>query len=482
LIASIPAALEDDPVFARIALELAGAGPGEFYACGAYLLALAAGVEPGNMMVACRNPADDVADRLADAVGLFPVRLDKHPGVFSLTRPGERAITLAPMDGPDIGAHLDCASFSVMALAVDIGSSAPRGVIDPHGGIADLAAGTLRAVSPCSLSDDPARVLLAAELRHTYRLEPDAQTMACLQECCARMHSIEHQRAWDAVLRLYSGTGLSDTSRFLRDTGALEALFPELAAIYEVPQNYFHHLGVWEHTMEVLDRLEEILEDPSRHFKAYSNRLADYLGRPFAGGVPRRTLLAFAGLIHDIGKPPAMNVTSSGRIRFQTHDVEGCRLTLDMCSRLGLSRSVSDHLAGIVRDHMAVGNLIHEGETTASRLRCAMSLGDHCPEVVMLFIADRMATRGPATKEEKPDLSRRVATRVLNDWVWLHDYPPLIDGRDVMVHTGTGPGPDVGDALFKARVAQRESTVSNRTEALEYLAPDFKGKMDTRGD
>jgi hypothetical protein len=51
-----------------------------------------------------------------------------------------------------------------------------------------------------------------------------------------------------------------------------------------------------------------------------------------------------------------------------------------------------------------------------------------------------------------------------------------------MVHTGTGSGPDVGDALFRARVAQRESTVSSRTEALEYLAPDFKGKMGKRGD
>ena len=60
------------------------------------------------------------------------------------------------------------------------------------------------------------------------------------------MDSVEPTRAWDAVSRLFSGTGLSDTSRFLKDTGALAALFPELAAIYDVPQNYFHHLGVWE--------------------------------------------------------------------------------------------------------------------------------------------------------------------------------------------------------------------------------------------
>ena len=225
-----------------------------------------------------------------------------------------------------------------------------------------------------------------------------------------------------------------------------------------------------------------MLEDPSRHFKAYGDRLAAYLRRPLAGGVPRRTFLAFAGLVHDIGKAPAMTVTQSGRIRFQGHDLEGERLASDVCSRLGLSRRAAAHLAGIVRDHMAPGFLIHEGESTASRLRFAMSLGDHCPEVVMLFIADRLATRGPATAGENPELFKRVATRLLNDWVWLHDYPPLIDGRDVLVHTGAGPGPEVGDALFRARVAQRESTVSSRTEALEYLAPDLKGKMDTRGD
>jgi len=479
---NISAALEGDPVFARVARELSGAGPGQFYACGAYLLELEAGAQPGNILIACRPPAGEVARRLSAATCLFPVALERQSGVFHLTRPGERAITLTPLSGPGIHAHLDRASFTVMAMASDVGAPDPRQVIDPHGGSTDLASGVLRTVSPGSLASDPARALLAADLRRRFGLQPDACTMGRLQGCCEEMAGIEPQRAWYAVSRLFSGKGLSGTSRFLKDTGALAALFPELADIYEVPQNYFHHLGVWEHTLETLDRLEEMLEEPSCQFKAYGDRLAGYLRRPLAGGATRRTFLAFAGLIHDVGKAAAMTVERSGRIRFRGHHVEGGRLALEIASRLGLGRTAGSHLAGIVRDHMALGFLIEGGESTASRLRCAMSLSDHCPEVVMLFLADRMATRGQAATKEGMELYKRVATRLLNDWVWLQDYPPLIDGRDVMVHTGTGSGPGVGDALFRARVAQRESTVSSRTEALEYLAPDFKGKMGKRGD
>jgi hypothetical protein len=145
---------------------------------------------------------------------------------------------------------------------------------------------------------------------------------------------------------------------------------------------------------------------------------------------------------------------------------------------MGLGRSSAAHLVGLVADHMRLGLLLKGGESAETRLRAVRELGQRCIEVVLLSLADRMATRGPASTEEAMELYKRMTSRVLADYFWETDYPPLVDGRDVMMHTGIEQGPEVRRALFKARVAQREATISSREAALEYLAPDFKGRMN----
>jgi len=253
---------------------------------------------------------------------------------------------------------------------------------------------------------------------------------------------------------------------------------PEIDNMSGVPQNYYHHLGVWEHTLEVLNILEYMIDSPAAFFPTYSGRrILLHLSRKIEGGMDRRAFLGLAALIHDVGKPLALTVEPSGRIRFKGHQVIGGEIADDIGARIGLGRKGRRHLAGLVTDHMRLGFLMKEGECARSRLKAIKEMDDRSIEIVMLSLADRMATRGEASTEDAAGRYKRMAARVLADYFWDLDFPGLIGGRDVMMHTGVNSGPEVGRALFKARVAQREAIVSTRQQALEYLAPDFKGRM-----
>ena len=469
--------LRADPLFSEVRRVLEPA-PGRYYAAGFILLQALTGAEPGGILLLCVPDIADADRRIALATGMSPVAVARAPGLVHLTRQGERGVTLVPAGSTTIEEALARASFTVLATAVDLAE--PGGLIDPLGGIGHLEQGILCSASP--IEDDPERLLLAARLRARYDLEPDEETMRSLCESAPLAQRIAPRRAWAGLAGVFAAGGLSGSTAFLKEIGVLEQLFPALADISDVPQNYYHHLGVWGHTLETLDHLELMLRNPRDRFKAYGDRLAAYLTRRVEGGVRRQTLLMLAALVHDVGKATTMSVEPSGRIRFQGHQLEGARLAVPIASRLGLGVKATDGLVAIVRDHMRLGFLMKEGETIASRMRAAVELGSHCPEVVLLSLADRMATRGEATTDEALEMFKRVASRLLADWFWLRDVPTLIDGSDIIVHAGIEQGPGVGEALLRARVAQRECAVASRSQALEFLAPDFKGKMNVRSN
>jgi poly(A) polymerase len=474
----LEARLRADPLF-NLVREALIPSPACFYAAGACLPETLTCREPGGLLLLCATDPAAAAETIARGARLAPVPSGRREEtVIHLTRHGERSVTLVPLAPGDMAQALARSSFTVLGMAVDL--ARPGDLIDPLGGLEHLERGILVAASP--LEDDPERLLLAARLCSQYQLVPDEETRLALRRCSPRAEDIEPRRAWAGLSRVFDAGGFSGSASFLKETGVLERMFPALGDIYDVPQNYYHHLGVWDHTLATLDNLEEMLRNPREQFKAYGDRLAAWLTRRIEGGVRRRSLLILAALVHDAGKSASMSVEPSGRIRFQGHGREGARLACEIAERLGLGRRAKGGLVAIVRDHMRLGFLLQDGETTASRLTAAVELGPHCPEVVLLSLADRMATRGQATTDEALERFRRVAARLLADWFWLRDCPPLIGGQDIIVHGGVEQGPEVGRALMKARVAQRECTISSRSQALEFLAPDFKGKMNMRGN
>ena len=113
-------------------------------------------------------------------------------------------------------------------------------LIDPHGGERDLAARVLRHVSGAFV-EDPLRVLRVA--RFAARFAPlgftvAPETLALMRRIVAdgEMPALVPERVWTETQRALAEREPRTYFEVLRSCGALAAIFPELEALYGVPQ------------------------------------------------------------------------------------------------------------------------------------------------------------------------------------------------------------------------------------------------------
>src|SRR5262249_36048493 len=140
---------------------------------------------------------------------------------------------------------------TVDALAVDLHAllRGPAAVQDSTGGLADLAAGRLRACSPTALADDPVRVLRLLRLAHelNFTIEPGTEGQARAAAPALAVVAAERIREeLTSILRLErSAPAIRQAERW----SALEVVFPEIETMRATAQSLPHRFGVWEHSV-----------------------------------------------------------------------------------------------------------------------------------------------------------------------------------------------------------------------------------------
>jgi tRNA nucleotidyltransferase/poly(A) polymerase len=141
---------------------------------------------------------------------------DQNPRVFRVA--GARDLDIAQIAGGTIEADLARRDFTVNAIACAL----PEGVvIDPFGGIEDLAARRLRAVSENNLLDDPLRVLRAARLLATHGLEPDRELTEGARRAASGLTGVAGERIRTELVKLLACERVSGSLAWLRSAGAL---------------------------------------------------------------------------------------------------------------------------------------------------------------------------------------------------------------------------------------------------------------------
>ena len=161
------------------------------------------------------------------SVDLASVRREHyaHDGALPSVEPGSLDEDLARRD------------FSVNALALPLSNAAcarQKGVVDLHGGIADLTARKLRCLHPRSFHDDPTRALRAARLGPRLRFSLTPGTRASLRDALrdGAFGSVSGERLRREFVKLFDDAPLGlDPSRalaLLADWHVLGALEPGL--------------------------------------------------------------------------------------------------------------------------------------------------------------------------------------------------------------------------------------------------------------
>jgi poly(A) polymerase len=251
--------------------------------------------------------------------------------------------------------------------------------------------------------------------------------------------------------------------------GLVRAVLPEVADLHDVEQSHYHHLDVYGHTVEVLERQIELEGRLDEIFGELGPAVRATLDEPLADELTRGQALRFGALLHDIGKPATRAVRADGRITFMSHDRVGRGMIRVLCRRLRTSERLSQFLQGLTRHHLRLGFLVHE--QPLDRRAVYRYLKRTSPvevEVTLLSCADRMATRGRnaerATRAHL-GLARDLMAAALD---WRANGPPKVPlrGDELAEALGIEPGPELGRLLAELAEAAYAGEARTRAEAV----------------
>ncbi len=207
----------------------------------------------------------------------FPVFLhpDSHEE-YALARlerkvaPGYRGFTVE--FGPEVTLEEDLARRDLTINA--IAQSSDGALLDPYGGKRDLDARMLRHVSPAFV-EDPVRVLRVARFAARFaplgfQVAPETQE---LMRCMVERHEVDSlvaERVWQETEKALRQPKASEFFKVLRACGALQIIYPEIDALFGVPQPAQWHpeIDTGLHTMMVLDQAALLSLDLKMRFAA----------------------------------------------------------------------------------------------------------------------------------------------------------------------------------------------------------------------
>ncbi|HZY65148.1 MAG TPA: HD domain-containing protein [Rubrobacteraceae bacterium] len=227
-------------------------------------------------------------------------------------------------------------------------------------------------------------------------------------------------------------------------------VIPELSLARGLGQGPYHHLDVFEHTMEVVRGVERELQE---------DLLGAHIPSERVGG------LRLVGLLHDVAKPVSRG-EYDGKVLFVAHDTLGARLAHRVCRRLGVSAEDTDLVVTLTALHLKIGFMRNE-RSDYPPPRLARAAGPFGEELAVLSWADRAAAQGPRLKQEHLDRHYDLCAEFLRisrerGPYSLPDYVNLTRGAQEDTET------DAGYAASWARLLESRKPLRGGTT--EYAA------------
>ncbi|MHB8534464.1 MAG: multifunctional CCA addition/repair protein [Sulfuricaulis sp.] len=300
-------------------------------------------------------------------------------------------------------------------------------LIDPYQGAEDLRNGVLRHVSP-AFAEDPVRILRVARFAARFAqwgfhvAHGTNKLMRQMVESGEADHLVP-ERVWAELER---ALGEDKPSRFfevLRGCGALARLFPEIDALFGVPQPEKHHpeVDTGVHVMLVLDAAAKLSPDAR---------------------------VRFAALMHDLGKgatPPAEWPRHIG------HEERGAGLVKNFCQRFRVPNDYRDLALITARYHAHCHRIAELRPATVVDTLEAMDAFRRPERVDMFVTACEADFRGRAGFDDKPYPSAGLFRRV-------HAAARAVDTAAIAANGA--PGPDIGARIREQRIAAVRQVLS----------------------
>jgi poly(A) polymerase len=309
-------------------------------------------------------------------------------------------------------------------------------VLDYVGGQVDLARGVVRAIGEPGerFREDHLRLIRAIRFAARLKFEIEPATFDAIRRDHALILEVASERVRDELVRILTEGGARRGFEMLDESGMLDDLLPEVAAMkgVEQPPEYHPEGDVWQHTLMLLEQLPQ----------------------------PVSPALALGALLHDVGKPPTFRVAE--RIRFDGHVDEGVRIASGIMNRLRFSRAEIDQVEALIANHMKFKDVHQMKDSTLKRFLRMPEFAEH----LELHRLDVMSSNRRLENYE-------LAKRKLDEFGEEHLKPePLVTGAD-LIALGYAPGPAFSRILHAVEDAQLEGRIASQTDALQLVREMF---------
>jgi poly(A) polymerase len=315
----------------------------------------------------------------------------------------------------DIETDLSRRDFTVNAIALSLMGMEP---VDPHGGLADLAAGVLRTpLDPSvSFSEDPLRMLRLFRFQATLGFTAEEGTARAVGQMGDRLTIVSAERIRDELSKLLLAPAPGDALSRVVSSGLAAHFLPELPALAMEQDPHQRHKDVLAHTMAVVDKTTPDL------------------------------VLRLAALFHDIGKPDTRQFGPDG-VSFHHHEVVGSRMTRRRLKALRYPKDIVDDVSRLVFLHLRPHTLKMGWTDSAVRryVRDAGPLLERLNELVRSDVTTANPRRERTVQNRINELEERIAELGAKEEISRLRAP--IDGYQVMEYLGIGPGPLIGDIM-----------------------------------
>jgi tRNA nucleotidyltransferase (CCA-adding enzyme) len=317
--------------------------------------------------------------------------------------------------------------------------------LDPFDGRRDIARRIIRAVDETTFGDDSLRVLRAVQF--AARLEFDVEESTRRLCRTIPLDDLPAERVWGEFEKLLLARRPSLGFAIALDLGVIATLFPEMHALVGCEQEpEWHPEGdVWVHTLQVIDRARERIDDLPP-----AQQMAIMLG----------------AVCHDFGKP-ATTAFLDGRIRSIDHEDQGVAPASAFLDRLNVHSmdgyDVRRQVLGMVAQHLKPGMWY--------------KVRDEVGDGAFRRLAQKVDLELLARLAKADCLGRSPGTFDCSAMDWFlerarslgveHRAPaPILLGRHLL-ELGLKPGPRLGEILRAVYEQQLDGKVTTIGEAVE---------------